>query len=212
MPNEGFKGIHIVLFQMDFDTISMGGEKTSTNTAHYKSMYVAVKYLQNVRIEPNRSELYELKIMKDLTHDNLAKFYGACFDGPKNFILTEFCQRGSLQDVLEAQSSLMKMNWPFRLSLIRDLVNGMNYLHRSPIKSHGALKSSNCLVDSRFAVKIADYGLHFLREYDADPDISNEDSDYYWRSEFYYPKHLFLERFECRPSIVIIITICFTNF
>lgn len=36
----------------------------------------------------------------------------------------------------------------------------MCYLHMSSIKSHGNLKPTNCLVDSRFVLKITDYGLH----------------------------------------------------
>lgn len=39
----------------------------------------------------------------------------------------------------------------------------MCYLHNSDIKSHGTLKSSNCVVDSRFVLKITDFGLHALR-------------------------------------------------
>ncbi len=39
----------------------------------------------------------------------------------------------------------------------------MNYLHNSYIGSHGNLKSSNCVVDSRFVLKIADYGLASFR-------------------------------------------------
>ena len=35
----------------------------------------------------------------------------------------------------------------------------MYYLHSSSITSHGRLTSSNCLVDSRFMVKITDFGL-----------------------------------------------------
>lgn len=165
--------------------------KSSTEIAFFKSNNVVVKYLQNVKIEPNRNELYELKIMKDLSHDNLAKFFGACFDQP-NFILVEYCQRGSLKDILEGQASSMKLDWPFRLSLMMDLVNGMNYLHRSAIKSHGALKSSNCLVDSRFGLKIGDFGLHFLTQYDTDTDIANEDTDYYWKSKQKHIRILFI--------------------
>jgi len=33
------------------------------------------------------------------------------------------------------------------------------YLHSSPIRSHGNLKPSNCLIDSRFMVKITDFGM-----------------------------------------------------
>lgn len=51
----------------------------------------------------------------------------------------------------------------FQVSLIGDLVSGMHYLHDSVINVHGRLKSKNCVVDSRFALKIADFGLPSLR-------------------------------------------------
>lgn len=35
----------------------------------------------------------------------------------------------------------------------------MEYIHNSALKSHGKLKSSNCVVDSRWVCKITDYGL-----------------------------------------------------
>jgi len=40
----------------------------------------------------------------------------------------------------------------------------MEYIHKSPLKYHGRLKSSNCLLDSRWVVKITDYGLARLRD------------------------------------------------
>jgi len=70
----------------------------------------------------------------------------------------------------------------FRGSLIHDIVRGMVYLHTSEVKSHGNLKSSNCVVDSRFVLKIADFGLHELRR-SADTDGDNDKNSYaYWRS------------------------------
>lgn len=43
------------------------------------------------------------------------------------------------------------------------LSQGMAFLHNSIIGHHGSLKSSNCVVDSRFVLKITDYGLASFR-------------------------------------------------
>jgi tRNA A-37 threonylcarbamoyl transferase component Bud32 len=42
----------------------------------------------------------------------------------------------------------------------------MTYLHDSPVRVHGNLKTSNCLVDSRWVVKLADFGLHEFKQED----------------------------------------------
>ena len=52
---------------------------------------------------------------------------------------------------------------PIMLDLTFLLHQGMNYLHNSYIGCHGNLKSSNCVVDSRFVLKITDYGLASFR-------------------------------------------------
>lgn len=41
---------------------------------------------------------------------------------------------------------------------------GMLFLHNGAICSHGNLKSSNCVVDGRFVLKITDYGLESFRD------------------------------------------------
>lgn len=41
---------------------------------------------------------------------------------------------------------------------------GMLFLHHGAICSHGNLKSSNCVVDGRFVLKITDYGLESFRD------------------------------------------------
>lgn len=50
------------------------------------------------------------------------RFIGACLCSPSPtvLILTEYCPRGSLKDVLENEA--IKLDWNFRMSLIHDIV------------------------------------------------------------------------------------------
>uniref|UniRef100_A0A8C3JLY7 Guanylate cyclase n=1 Tax=Calidris pygmaea TaxID=425635 RepID=A0A8C3JLY7_9CHAR len=130
-------------------------------TAYYKGNLVAVKHLNRKRIELTRKVLFELKHMRDVQNEHLTRFIGACTDPPNICILTEYCPRGSLQDILENES--ITLDWMFRYSLTHDIVKGMQFLHNGVIVSHGNLKSSNCVVDSRFVLKITDYGLESFR-------------------------------------------------
>ncbi|XP_075763065.1 atrial natriuretic peptide receptor 1 isoform X2 [Pelodiscus sinensis] len=122
---------------------------------------VAVKHVNRKRIELTRKVLFELKHMRDVQNEHLTRFIGACTDPPNICILTEYCPRGSLQDILENEN--ITLDWMFRYSLTNDIVKGMLFLHNGVIVSHGNLKSSNCVVDSRFVLKITDYGLESFR-------------------------------------------------
>uniref|UniRef100_A0A8C5BDD3 Guanylate cyclase n=1 Tax=Gadus morhua TaxID=8049 RepID=A0A8C5BDD3_GADMO len=130
-------------------------------TGYFKGNLVAIKHVNKKRIELTRQVLFELKHMRDVQFNHLTRFIGACIDPPNICIVTEYCPRGSLQDILENDS--INLDWMFRYSLINDVVKGMNYLHNSYIGCHGNLKSSNCVVDSRFVLKITDYGLASFR-------------------------------------------------
>ncbi|XP_064471439.1 atrial natriuretic peptide receptor 1-like isoform X2 [Ornithodoros turicata] len=128
-----------------------------------KGTMVAVKRLPHQkRIELTREVLIEMKKMREAQHENIARFVGACVDAPNVAIITEYCPKGSLQDVLHNES--LKLEWLFRYSLINDIVKGMCYLHNSEIMSHGRLRSSNCVVDSHFVLKLTDFGLPSFRE------------------------------------------------
>lgn len=50
----------------------------------------------------------------------MVRFLGACIDPPNMCIVTEYCQKGSLQDVLENEQ--IKLDWMFRYSLMQDIL------------------------------------------------------------------------------------------
>uniref|UniRef100_A0AAX7UXF8 Guanylate cyclase n=1 Tax=Astatotilapia calliptera TaxID=8154 RepID=A0AAX7UXF8_ASTCA len=138
-----------------------GNLQIFAKTGYHKGNIVAIKYINKKRIELNRKVLFELKHMRDVQNEHLTRFIGACIDPPNCCIVTEYCSRGSLQDILENDS--ITLDWMFKYSLINDIVKGMLFLHNSVIFSHGKLKSSNCVVDNRFVLKITDYGLSSFR-------------------------------------------------
>ncbi|XP_066598424.1 guanylate cyclase 32E [Prorops nasuta] len=139
-----------------------------TQIGIYRGRIFAIKKVRKKSIEITREMKKELKIMRDLRHDNLNAFIGACTDPPNICIVVEYCARGSLKDILENED--MKLDNMFMASLVGDIIRGMIYLHESVIKFHGSLSTSNCLVDSRWVVKLADFGLHeFKRDAECEP-------------------------------------------
>nr|XP_012220356.1 PREDICTED: atrial natriuretic peptide receptor 1 isoform X3 [Linepithema humile]XP_012220362.1 PREDICTED: atrial natriuretic peptide receptor 1 isoform X3 [Linepithema humile] len=190
-----FRGSQLTIYT---DNASMPGDidrNMYVPTGFYKNSKVAIKLIPRNKVEISRPLLLELKRMKDLQHDHLVRFYGACLEPPHCCLLTEYCPKGSLQDILENEQ--IKLDRVFRGSLIHDIVRGMVYLHTSELKSHGNLKSSNCVVDSRFVLKITDFGLHELRRTNAtDPD-TDKNSYAYWRKQLWTAPELL--RMERRP-------------
>ncbi|XP_035602010.1 atrial natriuretic peptide receptor 1 [Oncorhynchus keta] len=165
-----------------------GNFQVFAKTGYYKANIVAIKYINRKRIELTRNVLFELKHMRDIQNEHLTRFIGACIDPPNICIITEYCPRGSLQDIMENES--ITLDWMFRYSLINDIVKGMAFLHNSVIVSHGNLKSSNCVVDNRFVLKITDYGLSSFRT-----ESNTDDAHaYYARKLWMAPELLRLER------------------
>ena len=91
-----------------------------------------------------------------MRHENVAAFLGLYTDVRISALVFEHATRGSLQDIIGKERGL---GWDYKWSMFNDLCRGMRYLHQSPLKCHGTLKSSNCVVDSRWVLKITDFGL-----------------------------------------------------
>ncbi|XP_067672453.1 receptor-type guanylate cyclase Gyc76C-like isoform X2 [Haliotis asinina] len=114
--------------------------------------------------------------MRDLRHDKVNAFIGACIDPPCFIIITEYCSKGSLQDILENED--LKLDDMFLASLIKDLLQGMIFLHDSELVYHGNLKSSNCVVSSWWTLQVADFGLLEVRA----ATYRKEDEHAYYRN------------------------------
>ncbi|XP_041597864.1 retinal guanylyl cyclase 2 [Vulpes lagopus] len=110
-------------------------------------------------IKSSASDMFEM--IKDLRHENINPLLGFFYDSGMFAIVTEFCSRRSLEDILTNQD--VKLDWMFKSSLLLDLIKGMKYLHHREF-AHGRLKSRNCVVDGRFVLKVTDYGVNDILE------------------------------------------------
>uniref|UniRef100_A0A671UZB6 Guanylate cyclase n=1 Tax=Sparus aurata TaxID=8175 RepID=A0A671UZB6_SPAAU len=113
---------------------------------------VAVKHIQNKNFTLSKTIRKEVKEVRQLDHPNLCKFIGGSIEVPYVSIITEYCPKGSLSDVLLNDD--IPINWGFRLSFATDIARGMSYLHQHKM-FHGRLHSRNCVIDDRWVCKIS---------------------------------------------------------
>uniref|UniRef100_A0A2C9K851 guanylate cyclase n=1 Tax=Biomphalaria glabrata TaxID=6526 RepID=A0A2C9K851_BIOGL len=132
----------------------------SSNFSIWKGQLVRLRKLPVKYVHVTRLCLTEFKMLRELNHTNILLVHGACLEDNLKVLVTEPCSKGSLEDLVGSTDVVLDTH--FKFSLCTDVINGLCYIHDSPIKCHGRLTSEVCLIDNRFSVKLADYGLPTL--------------------------------------------------
>ncbi|XP_072172887.1 atrial natriuretic peptide receptor 1-like [Diadema setosum] len=180
-PDTGQRGFggSVISIRGDCDT-SASSVSGFAHTAHHKQVFtqtgiyngqtIAVKIVYKNSFTLDKRIRKEVKQVRDLIHPNLCKFVGGCVEVPNVAICTEYCPKGALSDVLLNED--VPLNWSFRFSFCMDVARGMHYLHNNKLY-HGKLTSSNCVIDDRWVVKIADFGLSTFRNQEGSQTCTN---------------------------------------
>ncbi|XP_072312258.1 guanylate cyclase 2G [Eucyclogobius newberryi] len=143
----------------------------------YQGNQVAIKYLKDhtgINIQ-KPSIIAEFNAMKEMKHENLVQFFGVCNEPPNVCFVMQYCKKGSLEDIFASDAELDSM---FKFSFAYDIVNGMEFIHKSCMKFHGNLKPSTCLVDSRLQIKLSGFGLWEFRNAQKKKIASLENPNY----------------------------------
>ncbi|KAI1701121.1 adenylate and guanylate cyclase catalytic domain-containing protein [Ditylenchus destructor] len=165
--NKKLESMHSLVSQ----TISTSTRYTydSVKSITYGTIYIMTGGERIVGITHNgigaqldAKDMAELRAMRAMQHDNVNRFIGLSIDGPQVMSLWRYCSRGPLSDVIMGNTSL-SLDGFFIYSLIRDVCEGLCFLHASVIGWHGNLRSTNCLVDDRWQVKLSEFGLKFFK-------------------------------------------------
>lgn len=157
------------------------GAQVFAATGHYKGLIVRIKELKfSKKKDISRDVMKEMRLLREIRHDNINSFIGACVEPMRILLVTDYCAKGSLYDIIENED--IKLDNMFIASLVHDLIRGMLYIHNSMLMFHGNLKSSNCVVTSRWILQITDFGLIDMRHCAENDSIGEHQ---YYRSLFW---------------------------
>ncbi|XP_067292400.1 mixed lineage kinase domain-like protein [Pseudorasbora parva] len=135
----------------------------------YNKFTVAIKrYSCPLNTNPTPSELRsvfnkEVETMKRFESPNILRMFGICIQdengpNPSYLIVMEYCEKGSLRQVLDSKSNLP---WDRKTQMCLDAARGLYRLHQSEekFKVHGSIRSCSFLVAAGYRVKLGGFEL-----------------------------------------------------
>ncbi|XP_020192175.1 serine/threonine protein kinase OSK4 isoform X1 [Aegilops tauschii subsp. strangulata] len=117
-------------------------------------------------VEKAKREIKILRLFIDLIHPHIIRVYEV-IETPKDiFVVMEYCQNGELLDYIVEKGRLQEDE---ARRIFQQIISGVEYCHRNMVV-HRDLKPENLLLDSKYNVKLVDFGLsnvmhdgHFLK-------------------------------------------------
>lgn len=105
----------------------------------------------------------EVETMRHFESPNILRIFGICVrnekgPNPQYLIIMEYCEKGSLREVLDSDCSL---SWIRKARMCLDAAQGLYRLHQTEVKSkvHGCINSSKFLVAEGYRVKLGGFEL-----------------------------------------------------
>ena len=98
----------------------------------------------------------QLKYLKKFENPYLVQFYNSYIKKDKIWIITEYCDCGSVLDIIKIKNK--GYNEAEIASIIIMVLKGLQYLHLQN-NYHGGIKSSNILVNSEGVIKLSDFNI-----------------------------------------------------
>lgn len=129
------------------------GSKSGSGTV------VAVKKLHPESMQGFEEWQCEVNFLGRLSHPNLVKLLGYCWEDKELLLVYEFMARGSLENHL-FKKSVQSLSWSLRIRIAIQAAKGLAFLHASEKKIiYRDFKASNILLDSDYNPKLSDFGL-----------------------------------------------------
>nr|XP_019711002.1 probable serine/threonine-protein kinase PIX13 isoform X2 [Elaeis guineensis] len=136
-------------------------EKTLNPARSGAGMVVAVKKLNPESMQGLEEWQSEVNFLGRLSHPNLVKLLGYCWEDTELLLVYEFMAKGSLENHLFRRGAAFEpLSWSLRLKIAIGAARGLAFLHTSEKQViYRDFKASNILLDSNYNAKLSDFGL-----------------------------------------------------
>jgi len=166
-----FNFVHRLHVEEDLTWTDLSGNETPSNLQLveklgegsygevYKAQAVtgAILVVKVIDIELDNEDTFrkEIEILRCCQHPNIVPYYGSIYQKDSVWILMEYCQLGSLRDVMDTCRPLTE---PEAAVVCFHTLKALIYLHSRNI-IHRDVKAANILLSNQAHVKIADFGV-----------------------------------------------------
>uniref|UniRef100_A0ACD5V944 Uncharacterized protein n=1 Tax=Avena sativa TaxID=4498 RepID=A0ACD5V944_AVESA len=134
-------------------------EKTMNPAKSGTGMVVAVKKLNSESMQGYEEWQSEINFLGRLSHPNLVKLLGYCWEDKELLLVYEFLAKGSLENHL-FRRGCAPLSWELRLKIAIGAARGLAFLHASEKQViYRDFKASNILLDANYNAKLSDFGL-----------------------------------------------------
>ncbi|XP_039832356.1 interleukin-1 receptor-associated kinase 4-like isoform X3 [Panicum virgatum] len=136
-------------------------ERTLAPVKPGTGMIVAVKRLKLDSFQGHREWVDAVNYLGQLSHPNLVKLIGYCWEDEERLLVFEYMPRGSLEHHLFRRGSYFQpLPWNLRMKVALEAARGLGFLHGDQAKViYLDFKTSNILLDSEYNAKLSDFGL-----------------------------------------------------
>ncbi|KAK4401311.1 putative receptor-like protein kinase [Sesamum angolense] len=150
-----------VLGEGGFGRVYKGLLKGKFNTKNGSGSLIAVKKLNHGSMQGVEQWQNEVNFLGRLSHPNLVKLLGYCWEDRELMLVYEFMQRGSLDmHLFRRGSAIEPLPWDIRLKILIGAARGLAFLHAVDAKVvYRDFKTSNILLDESYHAKLSDFGL-----------------------------------------------------
>ncbi|KAK4362624.1 hypothetical protein RND71_017865 [Anisodus tanguticus] len=156
------------LLRASAEVLGKGKLSTTYRAILESGSVVAVKRLKEMNSLSKKEFTHQMQLLGKLRHENIVEMISFYYSKEEKLIVYEYVPQGDLFELLHENrgTGRLPLNWKARISIIKDVAKGLNFLYQSLPShkvAHGNIRSKNVLIlqdphNKNYHSKLTDYG------------------------------------------------------